>query len=132
MTRDKLGNVVRVLTLSVLMGFVIGAGSAMTDLSDFSRVPVIVFYVFPVLAGILVGALTQHLGQAIGTLLLVLTFSALVDAMALAYPELRVERLGREVALELSAAKALLSLVVVSTPLALVGLLMSKLIGRGD
>lgn len=122
-------SLVQIIVLALLMGFIVGAALAISDLKEFSLVPSILPFLLAVLAGGFIGALTSELSQALVTLLLVLLISPVVSVLALTYPELRVDRLGLEIALELSIVKSLQN-VVVTAPLIIVGLLLGKFLAR--
>lgn len=127
--QGRLHRAAQVLVLALIMGFTAGAGLAINDLSEFSRIPATVSLLLPLLAGLFIGTLTPYLSQAIGTMLLAMVISVLVSTLALAFPEFQVNRLGLDIALELSIAKALRS-VIVTVPLITVGLLLGKIIVR--
>lgn len=114
------------------MGFIAGGGLALYDLSEYSRVSTVVSLLLPVLAGGLLGALMSQFSWALGTLLLVIVVSVAVSALALAYPEFQVKRLGLDLTLEISIAKSLSNVVVLGVPLAIVGLLLGRFFARNE
>ena len=128
---EKLWMAGRILAISLLMGFIAGAGLAISDLSEFSLIPSLVALSLPVLAGGFIGVLVPQLGRALGSMLLVIVFSAVVSMLALSYPEFQVQRLGTDVALELSVTKALQG-AILAAPLTLVGLLVGKFVVRSE
>lgn len=128
---EQLRMVGRTLMISLLMGFIAGAGLTISDLSEFSLLPSVAALLLPVLAGGFLGALVPQLGRALGSMLLVVVFSAVVTMLALSYPEFQVDRLGTDIALELSVTKALQS-AILAAPLVLVGLLVGKFFVRSE
>jgi hypothetical protein len=122
---------VQVALLSLLTGFIAGAGLTLYVLSEFSFLPSMVALLFPVIAGGFIGALIPKLGRALGSILLVIVISIVVSMIALSYPEFQVNRLGTDVALELSLTQALQG-TIWAAPLALVGLLLGKFMVRGE
>lgn len=87
---------------------------------------------FPVLIGIAIGILTRSFAQALGAFLLALVVYSLVDVLALVTPELIHTHLGRGIVTQSSVARALLNGIVYVLPLTIVGLLIGKVITRGD
>ncbi len=118
---------VELVGLALLMGFTLGTGIVLQDLSEFSDLPSALTWLFPLVAGAFIGALIPSLSRALAALLLMIAIGAGVSALALSYPEYVVGRLGQEIAFELSLVTSLRG-VVIAAPLSIVGLLLGKLI----
>lgn len=119
-----------VVALSLLAGFTVGAGLALLDLSQFARVPTAVGFALLFISGALIGASASHLSHALAAFLLMIPISAAVNSLALAYPEFQVDRLGTEIALEISVMNAFRNVIILAIPLCLVGLLIGKALVR--
>ncbi len=120
----------RAALATLLAGSIAAGGLALWGLEEFSRLPFPLSLGFPLLAGVVLGALIPRLSQALGAWLFTLIVSALLSALALLYPELTGDRLGLEVGLDLSLAKAIVN-TILAAPLVLIGLLLGRL-GRGE
>jgi hypothetical protein len=118
---------VKLVGLALLMGFTLGTGIVLQDLSEFSDLPSALMWLFPLVAGAFIGALIPSLSRALAALLLMIAIGAGMSALALSYPEYVVGRLGQEIAFELSLVTSLRG-VVIAAPLSIVGLLLGKLI----
>lgn len=121
----------QILALSLLCGFLIGAGLVLARLSDFSSMPNFVGYLAALVAGGFIGMLTRHLTHGLIAFLLTTVVSAAVSTLALAYPESQANRLGMETAVQLSALEGLTDSFF-SVPFTLVGLLAGKWLSRSD
>lgn len=124
---DWRSNIYYLIWLGVLSGFLSGGGMSLYQLSDFSPVPGFMGFVFALLAGMMVGLLTHHLQHSLVAFLWSGLVTVIVCSLALVLPELEANRLGLELATELSVAKALLS-TLFSLPMVLIGLLVSKVL----
>lgn len=124
---DWRSNIYYLLWLGVLSGFLSGGGMSLYQLSDFSPVPPLIGFVFALMAGMLIGLLTHHLQHSLVAFLWSGLVTVLVCALALVLPELEANRLGLELATELSIAKALLS-TLFALPMVLIGILVSKVL----
>lgn len=118
-----------VLASGLLAGFIAGASLALAALGDFSAMPDYLGFVGGFVAGILIGMQLPSLHHSLLALALTVPVSIAVSTLSLFYPELRVERLGTEVALELSVLEGLVRNVLL-IPFLVVGLLVSKMLSR--
>jgi len=124
---DWRSNIYYLLWLGVLSGFLSGGGMSLYQLSDFSPVPPLIGFVFALMAGMLIGLLTHHLQHSLVAFLWSGLVTVIVCALALVLPEFEANRLGLELATELSIAKALLS-TLFALPMVLIGILISKVL----
>ncbi len=127
---NKLRLISQMLVLSMLMGLTVGVGLMLTELHPYATVPIWVGYVLIVVAGLMTGLLVSDLSRALGTYLLILIVGGAVSILALAYPELQMDRLGTQVALDLSIINTMKKLVLLALPLTLLGLILGKFIAR--
>ncbi len=118
--------------VALLSGIALGAATAVFDLNKFAPIPANLMLLFPFLIGIAIGTLTRSFAQALGAFLVALLVYALVDVLALVTPELIHAHLGRGVVTQSSVARALLNGIIYVLPLTIVGLLIGKIITRGD
>jgi len=131
----KVNKALRILNLTLLIllgGIAMGAALAVYDLDKFSPIPSAVMLVFPLLIGVLIGILTRSLGQALGVFLLTILVYALADFLALSLPEFLHAHLGREIAMQVSVVQALTNGIIYILPLAIIGIILGKIISRGD
>lgn len=124
---DWRSNIYYLIWLGVLSGFLSGGGMSLYQLSDFAPLPAYVGFVFALLAGMLIGLLTHHLQYSLVAFLWSALVTAIICTLALVVPELEINRLGLEIAVELSIAKALLS-TLFALPILLIGVLVSKVL----
>lgn len=117
----------QLLGLVLLMGFTLGAGIVLADLSEFSDVPRPLTWLFPLVTGAFLGALIPSLSRALAALMLLLLLGAGFSTLALSYPEYVVGHLGEEIAFEISLVTSLRG-VLVAAPLSIIGLLLGKVI----
>lgn len=127
---NKLRLISQMLVLSMLMGLTVGVGLMLTELHPYANVPIWVGYVLIVVAGLMTGLLVSDLSRALGTYLLILIVGGAVSILALAYPELQMDRLGTQVALDLSIINTMKKLVLLALPLTLLGLILGKFVSR--
>jgi hypothetical protein len=127
---NRLFRAAELIGAALLSGLVLGTGVTLANLSEFSLLPDWLAWLFPILAGTLLGLLVPELSRALGALLLMLPIGAAVSLGALVYPEHAVGRLGADIAFELSLVPALRG-VLLSAPLSLAGLLLGKVLARG-
>jgi len=118
--------------LVLISGIALGAATAVFDLNKFAPLPANLMLLFPFLIGTALGILTRSFAQALGAFLSSLIIYALVDVLILATPELIYTHLGRGVVTQTSVARALLDGIIYVLPLTIIGLLVGKLIARGD
>ncbi|GEM_PF-1954442 len=116
----------------LLSGTSLGASMAVHSLSRFAPIPSGLMLVFPLLVGLALGVLTRGLAQALGAFLLVIGVYFAADFLALSLPELIYAHLGREIVTQLSVARALVDGFIYVLPLTLIGLLVGKLVIKGD
>jgi len=122
----------RLALLVLLGGIAMGAALAVYDLNRFSPIPSSIMLIFPLLVGVLMGILTTSFPQALGVFLLTLLVFALADFFALSLPEFIHAHLGREIAMQVSVAHALADGFIYILPLTLIGIILGKIIARGD
>jgi hypothetical protein len=121
-----------ILVISVLMGFTLGVGVVLWDLSEFSNVPTpIVALALALLAGGFVGALAPRFSWALAALLIVFVTGAAVSTLALTYPEVLVDRLGVEIALDLALVRALRQTFLL-VPIVVLGILIGRFFARDE
>jgi len=109
-----------------------GAALAVYDLNKFSPIPSAVMLIFPLLVGVIIGILTTSFPQALGVFLLTLLVFALADSFALSLPEFIHVHLGRGIAMQVSVAHALTDGIIFILPLTIIGIILGKIIARGD
>lgn len=129
---SKSWRVISLVLLVLLGGIAMGAALAVYDLSKFSPIPSSVMLLVPLLVGVIMGILTRSFAQALGAFLLTILVFALAESLALVLPELLHAHLGKEIALQVSVVRALTSGIIYILPLALIGIILGKIIARGD
>jgi len=129
--RQRLREAGRVLAVTLLCGFLLGAGIALAKLSVFSSLPGFSVYLIAVISGAFIGLLIRQLSHGLVTLLLITLLGALLGTLALAYPEFEARRLGVELGVEFSAVKALTA-ALFSMPFLVGGLFVGKFLSRHD
>lgn len=125
----------KILSLALLVllgGIAMGTALAVYDLNRFSPIPSSIMLIFPLLVGVIIGILTSTLGQALGVFLLAVLVYALADSLALSFPEFIHTHLGTEITVQVSVVHALTSGIIYILPLALIGIMLGKIISRGD
>jgi len=125
------GEIARILALSLLCGFLIGTGLVLARFSEFSHMPDFVGYLTALIAGGFIGLLIRQMSHSLIAFLLTTVVSAVVSTLALSYPELQANRLGVELAVQLSALQGLTDSFF-TVPFTLVGLLAGKWLSRSD
>lgn len=121
------------LALLVLLGGIaMGAALAVYDLDRFSPIPSAIMLIFPLAVGVLIGILTGSLAQALGVFFFMIVVYAAADSLILTFPELIHARLGTEITLQLSVVRALTGGIIFILPLTLIGIILGKIIARGD
>lgn len=118
-----------VLLVSLLGGIILGAGISLSLLGDFSSMPGAFGMIMAVVTGAFIGMLIPHFHQGLVSVLLVALIGAGVSSLALAYPEFEVNRLGLDLALELSVLRSVTHSFL-ALPFLLIGLLIGKLLAR--
>ncbi len=132
MWKVKLLQFFSVLLISVLMGFTLGVAVVLSNLSEFAGVPIpMVSLALALLAGGFVGALSPRFSWALAASLLVFLVGAAVSTYALTYPEVLVDRLGVEIALDLALVPALRQSFFFF-PLIILGILLGRVLARNE
>lgn len=130
--RIKPLRVLSLILLTLLGGIAMGAALAVYDLNKFAPIPSAIMLVFPLLVGVLIGILTPTFGQALGVFILTILVYALADFLALSLPEMIHAHLGMEITMQVSVVQALTNGILYILPLAIIGIILGKIISRGD
>ena len=130
--RIKASRVFSWILLVLLGGIAMGAALTVYDLNRFSPIPSTVMLLVPLLIGVIIGILTPSFAQALGVFLLAILVFALAESLALSLPEFVHIHLGREITMQVSVVQALTSGILYILPLTLVGIILGKIISRGD
>ncbi|MCR4404901.1 MAG: hypothetical protein NUW06_06490 [Candidatus Acetothermia bacterium] len=121
------------LTLLILLGgMAMGAALAVYDLNRFSPIPSTIMLIFPFVVGMIIGVLTTSFAQALGVFFFTVLVYALADFLVLTFPEMIHAHLGREITMQVSVVKALTGGIIFVLPLTLIGIILGKLVSRGD
>jgi hypothetical protein len=118
--------------LTILGGVATGTALAVYDLNRFSPIPSTALLIFPFIVGMIIGILTTGFSQALVVFLLTLLVYALTSFFTLSLPELIHAHLGREITMQLSVVHALANGIIYILPLTIIGIILGKIISRGD